>query len=254
MKILTNFIFLLFITSAFSQSKNDYNWLFGTGIYGTKIDFNNKGKIDTLLLNFRIPDNNCQISDRNGKLQFFFTGCRIINSTAQIMYGGDSINYGKTWNTYCKGIDLYPGYQSSMIVPDPGNDPDSDREEGRNGYYLIHKRYELEKLPQLHLSTPELYYSYIDMNKNNGKGKVIYKNRPALRTTNINYGYMTGCKHINGRDWWILQSQRLTNKHFSVLLTADTIFCADSMNIGDPLADGEISGHFHTRWQQISHI
>ena len=236
MKILTLsvILFVLNFTSALSQTKHDYVWLFGT-YEGSRMDFNNKGRIDTVSKNFMITDNNCQISDKIGKLQFYFTGCRVVNSTDQIMDGGDSINYGKTWQTYCKGIDLYPSYQSSMIVPDPGNES-----EGRNGYYLIHKRYELESIPHLHLSTPEMYYSYIDMNKNNGKGKVIYKNRPAFRTTNINYGYMTGCKHANGRDWWILQSQRLTNKHFSVLLTADTIFCADSMSIGNPLADGEI--------------
>jgi len=141
------------------------------------------------------------------------------------MENGDSINYGETWERFCPSSRNYPGVQNTLILPDPGNVNDE-----RNGYYVFHKRLQYEYNKQLY--TPELYYSYIDMDGNEGKGKVIVKDQPAFRTTNIVNGYLTACKHKNGKDWWIIQMERDTNIYFKVLLTGDTVMAVDSQSIG----------------------
>jgi len=79
---------------------------------------------------------------------------------------------------------------------------------------------------------PELYYSYVNMRGNGGKGRVEKKNKVIFSTTNLVHGYMTACKHKNGRDWWIIQMERDTNIYFKVLLTPDTIMVVDSQSIG----------------------
>ncbi|MFZ1703107.1 MAG: hypothetical protein WAT79_02110 [Saprospiraceae bacterium] len=189
------------------------------------MDFNNMGRVDTVDFYDSVANHNAEISDKDGNLLFYFNGCRIVDSTFQLMENGDSINYGKTWQNYCPVWSRYPGTQNSIVLPDPGNEVG-----GRNGYYLIHKRQELEAKPYVHVSIPELYYSYIDMNANNGRGKVIKKDWSIFRTTNLVGGYLSACKHKNGRDWWLLQMTQETNVYFGILLT-ETGFSVDSQRI-----------------------
>lgn len=224
-------IFLLFLFSSLvAQNKRDYNWLFGSspyldqsGVKGNLVDFNSNGKIDTIKFGDAVASNNINISDLEGDLLFYFNGCRVIDSTHQIMENGDSLNYGEAWETFCPAYARYPGIQNSIALPDPGNE---------KGYYLIHKRTELVTEPIVQTYTPELYCSYIDMNKNEGKGEVVEKNKPIFRTSNIVNGYLTACKHANGEDWWLIQMKRESNMYFKVLLTADTIMAVDSQEIG----------------------
>ncbi len=235
------FVVVVFMSYShlYSQSQEDYKWIFGENYNpNTKtnridiMDFSNKGRIDSIYTHDSVANHNAEISDRDGNLLFYANGCRIIDSTFQIMENGDSINFGKTWKKYCSSYAAYPGPGNSIILPDPGNAPDCNREEGRNGYYLIHKRQELITEPYLQVSIPELYYSYIDMNGNSGRGKVTKKNQTIFKTTNIVSGYLTACKHSNGIDWWLIQMEQDTNIYFKVLLTKDG-FSVDSQSIAE---------------------
>jgi hypothetical protein len=166
-KYLLLLLCITFISSLFSQSKRDYVWLFGstpykdkTGVKGNTIDFNSKGKIDSIRFYDTVWANNTEISDEEGNLLFYFNGCRIIDSTQNIMQNGGSINYGDMWKKYCGRFSTYPDSQNSIILPDSGNEA---------GYYLIHKTTELITEPEVYFHG-ELQYSYIDMNCNEGKG------------------------------------------------------------------------------------
>jgi hypothetical protein len=220
------FIAILFIlisyTSIYSQNKRDYKWIFGIshiiGYHGSKcniMDFNNHAKIDSVYLYEGVADHNAEISDLNGNLLFYYNGCRVIDSTKHMMENGDSLNYGQTWEDFCGyNFAYYPGPHNSIILPDPGN-YDGDR----NGYYIIHKRQELVYEPNIEVSIPEILYTYIDMTGNNGRGTVIEKNKAIFKTTNIVSGYLSACKHTNGKDWWLIQMEEDTNVYFKVLLT-----------------------------------
>lgn len=229
--IISAFIFLI-LNDVVSQVKHDYNWLFGKSysnnpVKGSHIDFNKSNEIDSIELGIKafLGGNNSNISDKEGNLLLYANGCRIFDSTHHVMQNGDSINYGETWERFCPLTGNYPGKQNTLILPDPAN---IDR--GKNGYYVFHKRLQYEFNKPLY--TPELYYSYVDMNGNGGKGEVIEKDEPSFRTTNIVNGYLTACKHKKGRDWWIIQMERDTNIYFNILLTADTIMAVDSQSIG----------------------
>jgi hypothetical protein len=220
---------LIFFSKVEAQNKRDYKWLFGIKyissekyINGNIMDFNNKGKVDTVDIYDTVADYNAEISDKEGNLLFYYNGCRVVDSTMQLMQNGDSINYGKTWEGYCGNWARYPGLQNSIVLPDPGNE---------TGYYIIHKREEIVYEPILDLSIPELLYTYVDMSGNKGRGKVVKKNEAVFKTTNIVSGYLSACKHANGKDWWLVQMKHYSNIYIKVLLTADTIMAVDSQQI-----------------------
>ena len=90
----------------------------------------------------------------------------------------------------------------------------------------------MEYEPVLDVVIPELLYTYVDMTGNNGRGRVTVKNKAIFKTTKIVSGYLTACKHANGRDWWLIQMEQDTNIYFKILLTADTIMVVDSVSMG----------------------
>lgn len=47
--------------------------------------------------------------------------------------------------------------------------------------------------------------TYIDMNANAGRGKVVKKNQVLLPG---NLTHPAACKHGNGRDWWVMIAER----------------------------------------------
>ncbi|HHH52999.1 MAG TPA: T9SS type A sorting domain-containing protein, partial [Bacteroidetes bacterium] len=232
-----------FSLTAFSQNKRDYKWVMGLNRVelrgGDIIDFDNHRSIDTGFLAFAMGRNNVSISDKYGNLLMYSNGCAIADKTHHIMEGGDSINYGLYWEKHCtaKYNTGYSLMQNSLILPDPGNSDSNS-----NGYYLLHKRTELLKEPYLHFWCPGVSYSYVDMNANSGKGKVIKKNKLIFNTTTLAQGYMTACKHANGKDWWIIQIESDTNIYFKILLTKDTVMVVDSQSLAGTFPHGNSLG------------
>jgi hypothetical protein len=69
-----------------------------------------------------------------------------------------------------------------------------------------------------------LQYNVVDMNENNGKGKVIVKNKKLLQGVAIHKTMMQACRHSNGADWWLLkQGEYDTNRIYRFWVKADTI-------------------------------
>ncbi|MGE5355482.1 MAG: T9SS type A sorting domain-containing protein, partial [Deltaproteobacteria bacterium] len=224
------FLVLFFHIYANAQDKRDYIYLSGyvhgndpSRTQGNIINFNYHRKIDSITIGDILFGNNSAICDKDGKLLFYTGGCAIIDSTHKIMENGDSINYGESWIRFCeKGYGDYPGSQNSIILPDPGNE---------NGYYLIHKTDELIKEPKVHFYG-ELRYSYVDMSLNNDLGKVKKKNIAILKDTNFVTSYMSACRHINGKDWWIIQIKNFSNEYYKFLLNKEGIHFNHFQQIG----------------------
>ncbi|MGE5356374.1 MAG: T9SS type A sorting domain-containing protein, partial [Deltaproteobacteria bacterium] len=229
-------IIIMFSTSNIIHSQNfsDYKWLFnGYSYYPSNImDFTRNGEIDSIKLRTNLGYNNVSICDNEGRLLMYFGGCNIIDSTHNIMENGDSVNFGFAWTVFCAdGVGSYPGSQNSLILPDPGNSAND-----KNKYYLIHKAQDTIHKPYFSI-TNELRYSIIDMNLNDGKGRVVKKDQVLEQGKDFVTSYTSACKHKNGRDWWIIQLLGDTNLYYKFLLSPEGITLNDIQSLGPNFTD-----------------
>ena len=218
MKALILFIAILNISAYLNaQGKHDYIWLMGYGSNdpgdhsgGTRIDFNS-GAAEFSFFNlpyhfgFDVP---CSISDENGNLALYANGCQIMNHQHQMIENGYDLSPGWYQPIECNNYSYgYDGYQNFMILPWPGH----------SGRYLYF-HYSLEE----DFYTATTYYSEIDMNANNGLGKVVKKNQILWELDTIG-GSVSAVRHGNGRDWWVVIPEHFDNIFRFWLITPDTI-------------------------------
>lgn len=229
-RLLFFWVFVGINSISFSQDKSDYQWIFSTnpdplpGHEGSFLDFNG-GQIDTFYrpVGFFIGTNHAQICDKHtGELLAYTNGCHLFDKSHKIMLNGENINPGWVHNDQCGHG--YPGSQESLFLRDPANE---------NGYYLLHKRDSLITAPIVDVVQPDLLYSYIDISENNGKGKVLEKNISLFNDYNMVLGYLTACKHANGKDWWLILLIDEENTFYKVLLSNDGPEVIDSQDLGD---------------------
>jgi hypothetical protein len=182
MKHLSFILFFTFSTFLFSQNKDakrDYIWLYGydSAYNSTKpdfgngiINFNTQPKISSFkYTDMNFNDDIAMICDTTGKLLFYTNGIYIADSTHQPMKNGDGLNPGKLANTNKKGG--YINCQGSIILPKPNSN---------NLFYLIHSSLIFDTSIDGYYRGEYLYYTLIDMSKNNGKGEVVEKNKILL--------------------------------------------------------------------------
>lgn len=194
-----------------AKANYDYHWVtgyddFGPGFGGTKIDFSNMKPEFT---HFPLPyhfgfDMPCSISDENGKLQFYSSGCSIYGADDKLIENGDDLAPGYFQSIECDQPSYgYDSYQDMMILPWPG-------QEGK--YVYFHHSKEMD------IVSGKILYTVVDMYQNNFKGKVIKKNQVLRGPVKIE-GAFTAVKHGNGRDWWIIIPQENVNIYNLYLLT-----------------------------------
>lgn len=211
------FTFWVMPMSISAQGKNDYVWLMGYGsndpanhFGGTKIDFNGDSAAFSF---FNLPyhfgfDVPCSISDENGNLQFYTNGCQIMNAQHQMIENGDGLSPGWFQPIECGNYPYgYDGYQQYMILPRPGHP----------GRYLY-----FHWSPEPDFYTVTTFYSEIDMNANNGLGKVIKKNLILWGLDSIGAS-LSAVRHGNGRDWWVVIPEHFDNIFRFYRITPDTI-------------------------------
>ena len=216
-------IYLLILsTSAVAQNKSGNNWVFG-GPFATKAVFVDTSR-PAMLGKYANPytyyiHGLSTISDSaTGKLLFSCNGMILYDSNCVIMENGDSLVPVKmyTHNAFPNGIHT----QNSIILP-----------KGSNGlYYVIvvaitDSSYDKGQLPTAdRVGMDLLLYHIVDINANNGLGKVISKNNVLLSGKEMHKIGMMACRHANGRDWWLLkQGQYDTNQVIRFLVTPDSI-------------------------------
>lgn len=203
--------FLLYQPFLHAQNKNDFIWILGspnstTDPYygGDYIDFSNGNPNIEYInppLDLWYPS---IISNEDGQLVFYNNGCKIMGANHQLIENGDEINFGFIHNTYCNFPNHpvgYPWYQGNLTLPYPGHSGE---------YFLFHMRINEEYIMQ------DLLYSHIDMTANNGAGEVTAKNQILLQDT-FSWA-LTGTRHANGRDWWIIAARDVSPKYYLYLL------------------------------------
>jgi hypothetical protein len=211
MKSIYIIYFLCSVLPLFSQ-KHDYVWVSGddnetadslTGFGGNLIDFN---QIPVKTTFHRRKANmyttNASICDTSGNLLFYTNGCNVFGSDDEIIENGEVINPGTMWTVFCVNYnDGYTGRENSLILPLPDTS---------GIYYIFHKKYSYNTT---YSPCDRLFQSIVDMNANNGKGKVISKNVPLLTDT-IARTELVAVKHANGKDWWLITPKRNSNQFY----------------------------------------
>lgn len=218
--LLTYFLVANIFTILNSQANNDYIWILGyppnnpEKFYGgVKLDFNNNIPNPTY---FEINCTSAEpaiLCSNSGRLLAYSNGCAIYNSNDQIVAGGDSLNYGLTWEDDCEYG--YPGFQNKLFLPWP-----SDSTKG-----IL---FQLKIADDL--STTFLLYSIIKFTKEAPLGIVTEKNI-FLLSPGITGG-LTAVKHANGRDWWVLLPGGNNDRVYSIILNEEAVMVIDSQQIG----------------------
>ncbi|MEM8524662.1 MAG: T9SS type A sorting domain-containing protein [Bacteroidota bacterium] len=184
-----------------SAQRYDFVWLSGysggertAGIdtFGISImDFNPDTSLH--LINdqaneFRFGEASTMICDSLGNLLFYSNGIEIWNYQNQLMENGDSLNVDE-------GLGWYVLTQGTLALPYPNHD---------SLWAFIHGTWDIfETTGDVSIAVSNTWYSIIDMNANDGLGKVVQK-MDTLTKKPTTAGHITACKHGNGRDWWIV--------------------------------------------------
>ena len=238
-------LLLLFLPFSLFSQKHDNVWLLGynsSGFFeGAEGIIRNFSDDEPLFEYFSMPYDlnvsSSSISDKSGNLLFYTNGCKVINSNNELMLNGDDINSGEVHEIQC----LYgytAGTQSTLILPMPNND---------SIYYLFHKRIIYEYNPNLDVITDKLLYSTININLDNGLGRVVLKNE-ELWTEPQTYGEITAVKHANGEDWWIVSIADESNEYLFFLLDQEGVNFHHSQNIGTGVSENGSNGGGQTNF------
>ncbi len=130
------------------------------------------------------------ISDKTGQLQFYTDGNKIWDKEHQIMPNGFGLKGSQKLN------------QNTLIVPLSGS---------ADIYYLFTVNADFD--------TIGMNYSVLDMRLNDSLGDVVMKNQ--LLSEGV-VEKLTGARHCNGRDIWIVAHDRFDG-YYSYLLSADSL-------------------------------
>ena len=77
----------------------------------------------------------------------------------------------------------------------------------------------------------------VDMEGFNGIGEVITKNEIIL-SDSLWLGKLTATKHANGRDWWVLYNEWMTNRFYTILVSPNGIDVLGTQTVGSNIIDG----------------
>ncbi|MDQ3142673.1 MAG: PKD domain-containing protein, partial [Bacteroidota bacterium] len=215
-------VILLNHTVGFSQ-RYDFNWVFGYAggqgdtRWGTSfVDFNSGNPIVTYQDKGRmyIYEANASISDQHGNLLYYTNGYDVEDANFKKAQGATNLGtrYWGDGGLVCN--------QGVMFLPMPSN---------ANNYFLFY----VNKV----LNSPNFYVldlKYLIINSDTNK---VVKKGVVVHDT-LNEGFLSACKHANGRDWWIVLNKAKTNIFYKFLITDSEIVFIDKQAIGPKLIEG----------------
>jgi hypothetical protein len=229
-KIISVFIFVLSSFLLQAQDKRGNTVIFGGG--GVFARFNGDtskpltGQLFPTPINpndnvYVLGSHSCISDSVNGNILFFTNGSIMYDIFGHIIENGDSLQCSKIYMQNCCPSFGMPLVQGSIILPKGSNreyyvfiptitDTSYD--------YLINNPFGDGRFP-FNL----LQYHIVDMNANNGLGKVIQKNIPLLENLELNKTGILACKHANGYDWWLLKQGANDNIVYTFLVTKDSV-------------------------------
>jgi hypothetical protein len=205
------FLLLSMVCSASCLAQGERNnWFFGDSI---GITFNTGSP--TLLNNItaRSDEAAAAISTKNGAVKFY--------GTSHHHGAGVTKFYNKSHTTMVNSLGINAHYsmtQGLIILPNPADS---------NNYYLFSIFYQP-------FTGYILYYNTIDMLLDSGRGAVVQKNVLLCDTSVVEK--MTAVKHANGRDWWLLVHELLSNNFFEYLITPAGISGPTVLSVGSCIA------------------
>lgn len=202
MKYILSFIFILFFHLSKAQMYHS-NWIF---TYGNYVKFNHSNQ-SPYSLSLPIVFNNqlnvegaTTYSDFNGNLLLYTNGENVYNKYDEVL-NSEPLDGSATVT------------QSSIIVPFPDH---------YNEFFLFTVNGSLGLTPDIR---PEYWnylgvnYYHIDLNKNNGRGKLtIPSNNKLLEHSSQK---ITATKHQNGKDFWVLTIRE--NKFYAYLINKNGV-------------------------------
>ena len=215
--------FFLAICNVAAQ-KHDFNWVLGTSHpKGDLLNFSNYDlKISMIDKTVPFFITNTTMSTFSGEYAFSFNSWGIQDSQFQLMDNSDSLSLSSIPVLF----DNYGGpfTQGSIALP-------SQRDTNR--FLLFYwDFYQYAYMPGTPSYAPfHLYMAIIDKSGNDGKGSVIQKNILLISDTLANAG-MTATKHANGRDWWVVAPEAVSNRYQTLLIAGDSVSQAFSQSIG----------------------
>jgi len=174
-----NFVFfiLICITKLYSQKESD-NWYFGDK---AALKFDNDNKVTVLEDSKSNAFYGCStISDKKGNLLFYTNGSFVYNKQHTKMENGELLASDKEV------------LQTSVIIPKPKNP---------NLYYLITLKNSNDPPRFGPLIPAGLYYSIVDISKNNGNGMITKKN---VLITSLVSEKLTAVHAKDGESIWLI--------------------------------------------------
>jgi Secretion system C-terminal sorting domain len=210
---------ILFESYAQGQNfKQNNSWILGysPAVY---FNFNNLLTIDTIRADFistqpffQFTFGGSSISDTNGNY--------LLSSNSYILY--DKRGYGIDnfedincpFGTKFRKKLGYDGFynQMSIILP-----------KANNAYYVFttgmsDKAFDQWQSPNATFDSfrfDNLNYAIVDMDANNGAGKVLEKNKVLLQDAQLSHTRMSAVRHANGRDWWLVKPHKSYHKFYT---------------------------------------
>jgi hypothetical protein len=223
--VITMILWSLFLKLEGQGVNNIWITGYNGGLGEAKLDFyNGNPSINPYNVPMDFRHTHANISDSAGNLLFYTNGYYIADATHDTMQNGGGINPGAYANFVPDGF-LIP--QGALIVPKPGNS---------NIYYMFHNSADAYPIIPNNSTSFKFYVTTIDMNLNGGLGAVTTKN-VVLLNDSMNVGKIVGCKHSNGRDWWIIIHRVNTNKYIKFLVLPTSILGPYFQNIGTVRVD-----------------
>lgn len=195
------------VSESLHAQNHDYIWILSKDL---QLDFNfSPPKIQQEDLGLHFYYSTASFSDSSGKRLLFYTnGSKVFSGIdRKVMEGGDSVNFnwgpGSAWSE-----GGYIGHPP-VILPLPNS----------NKYYIFHQVTAVHPILPATVYYPFFIYHVIDMNANNGRGKVIEKNKVIMSGDAYNEMSNFACvKHANGRDWWIAITKSYDPNLYTFLL------------------------------------
>ncbi len=234
---------MYFFSPIYSQNKYDYIWHTGYSffrgpaptyapLYGFQLNFNNgKVKIDTMKRNYDFDTTVSSTCDSAGNYLFSSNGCKIFNKKFEVMDNGDDLNqvpqtsFSNACEVTFSKAEIIPNGALSLPIP---NSRDSLFAFFRTEMNTVI----IGRQSSLALN---LYYSTINMNVNNGLGKVMIKNRIIISDT-LDGGDINAVKHANGKDWWVITRKFASSKFFTFRLSSNGLDSSFTQSVGEPTA------------------
>jgi hypothetical protein len=228
---------IVVMISGLTAQKEDHIWLFGSDVGdnldistisdtlqgATNFDFNfdpPKVLYDSTRI-WDIRTTNASICDESGQLLLYTNGQVLYNGNHDIVE--DTINNNAQWDNWNINIggivinDGLPTIQGAIILPLPDSE---------DLFYIVYSSYTLEISRTLNMK-------YAIVQKEQSEYTLLERDIVLFESDTLSTGNLNAVKHGNGRDWWLIFSNRNHSCFHKYLLNPTGFAFHDEQCLGD---------------------